>query len=127
VLQGRARAPELVAYLREGVDRSGLTRTEYAQRIDVAWKTLSRYLNGRQVPQPDVCGRIALINGDDPEYVQMLAGHVPSPGVSPHAKLVHRRDLERLAAALEGMSEIDRAYIVSSTEALAAHLRRTRS
>lgn len=49
--------------LAEYLDEQGLTRSQFADLIEVSQETVRRYLNEGRIPEPKVMTRIALATG----------------------------------------------------------------
>ncbi len=68
------------------LDRREWRAADLSRRIGVPNGNISRWVNGRRVPDPASCDLLADVFGADVDYVLMLAGHRPpdfDDGVDP--------------------------------------------
>src|SRR5690348_14961258 len=62
-------------WLRGEIDKAGLDTSGLAHRMGVPPATVSRWLNGTRIPQPDSCYLVATALDIDPDVVLFYAGH----------------------------------------------------
>lgn len=64
-------------WLARQLDRKRWTQTELALRIGTNSSVVSRWVRGERVPDPKSIDKIADVLGFKPDYVMMIAGHLP--------------------------------------------------
>jgi transcriptional regulator with XRE-family HTH domain len=71
--------PSFNRWLSDMVWSRGMSNIEFARQLDVSHNSVSLWFNGKSVPKPAVCYRIATALGIEPEDVLRRAGHVITP------------------------------------------------
>jgi repressor LexA len=93
-------ADTLSEWLKRSMDRRGLRPSQVARYLDLTPSAVSRWINGRGVPSPDSCARLAALFDEPIELVYGLAGW-PTAGSMP--QLPQRSIRER---AVEWLSDL---------------------
>jgi len=74
----------LIAFIRELIERRGISANRLATHLGLSRTTVSRWLSGKDVPSPASCHRIAEYSGIPSTRILSLAGHlVPQPDSGP--------------------------------------------
>ena len=73
----RSRPVTFAAWLDSQLRRREWSATTFAKKIGKPQGTVSRWLTGARIPDPDSCDRIADVLFVDPDEVLVIAGHRP--------------------------------------------------
>lgn len=74
-------AQSIAAWLRRQLERREWSQADFARKLGTSTGSVSMWLNGQRIPDPESCDRIADLLRADGDYVLTLAGHRPADPV----------------------------------------------
>jgi transcriptional regulator with XRE-family HTH domain len=122
-MKSKSSAPETIgSWLRRELDSRDMIGADLARRIGSSNGTVSNWITGTRVPNPETIQRIADALNADVDYLLTLAGHRPEDPYfdpdSPEAQLLpyiravdwskHGNELAMFKRQLEFLVEVDR-------------------
>lgn len=122
-----AKEEPIASYLREAIDRRGITASQLSAYIDVSHVTVGRWIKGEDVPSPENCRKLARYFHIPEDRLLSIAGHrseaAEAPPRIPYTELLRRAEeempvaipvVEQIVHAGEG-APLDYVYLPPAT------------